>query len=190
MLHIAQHKRQKNKLVQGIGLNDADYPVRTKVCGKRTMCPFYARWSDMLKRCYCLKFQASRPTYLGCYVSDEWLTFSNFKTWMVTQDWKGKHLDKDLKLEGNKLYSAETCIFVPPEVNSVFTKLKTNGIYFDVSLNKYRTSCLNVHIGRFDSYESARFAYGEARNKYILKLADNYSGELSELIRKQVRNYA
>ena len=58
------------------------------------------------------------PTYKGCSVSEEWLRFSNFKRWMEKQDWDGKQLDKDILFEGNKVYSAETCVFVTSVVNS------------------------------------------------------------------------
>lgn len=115
------------KLVYGVGINDADYAVQKfetigYVGGKRKqkmvwICPYYLKWSDMLKRCYSTKLQETHPTYKGCSVSEEWLTFSNFRRWMESQDFEGKHLDKDLLFVGNKVYSAETCVFVPKEVN-------------------------------------------------------------------------
>ena len=38
-------------------------------------------------------------------------------------------LDKDIKIEGNKIYSPETCMFIPKEINVVFShKTKTNHI--------------------------------------------------------------
>ena len=116
------------KLVFGVGINDADYVVQKKVTigyvnGVRKqrivwMCPYYQAWTDMLKRCYSTKFQERWPTYKGCSVSDEWLTFSNFKRWMESQDWEGKQLDKDILFSGNKVYSEETCVFVTSTVNS------------------------------------------------------------------------
>jgi hypothetical protein len=123
---------RKNKLVWGVGINDADYIVNIQetigyVDGKQKLksvwrCPFYNTWVSMLERCYSEKFHIKQPTYIGCSVFEEWLTFSNFKRWMQTQDWEGKQLDKDLLFKGNKIYSPDTCIFVSKEVNSFLTE--------------------------------------------------------------------
>ena len=108
----------KNKLVVQVGKNDANYPV----CymdnnNKRKVCPKYHTWWKMLRRCYDEKRLETHPTYKDCFVCDEWLTFSNFLTWMITQDWDGKQLDKDLLFRGNKIYSPNTCCFIPRRVN-------------------------------------------------------------------------
>ena len=108
----------RKKLIFGVGVNDADYPVN---CSKRGLCPFYFRWRDALRRCYCPLYKDRFPSYEGCYFCDEWLVFSNFKKWMEKQDWKGKQLDKDLVVLGNKIYSPDTCIFISGSLNSFFT---------------------------------------------------------------------
>ena len=72
----------------------------------------------MINRCYSINSQERNKTYTGCTVSEEWLTFSDFKAWMVTQDFERKQLDKDLLIEGNKIYSPGTCVFVSGMVNS------------------------------------------------------------------------
>ena len=119
------------KKVYGVGINDADYVVQEwetvgYVDGKQKQklvwrCHYYQAWKDMLKRCYSAKYQESKPTYKGCTVSEDWLTFTNFKSWMKKQDFKGNHLDKDILVEGNKVYSAETCVFVTLAVNNFTT---------------------------------------------------------------------
>lgn len=72
------------KLVHGVGINDADYVTQKLetigyVNGKRKqkrvwICPFYRTWSNMLDRCYSFKYQERNKTYIGCTVTDEWLT--------------------------------------------------------------------------------------------------------------------
>lgn len=108
------------KLVHGVGVNDADYPIRVldKDTGKRIMCPFYMTWSNMLGRCYLKnkKFEA----YAMVEVCEEWKIFSNFKRWMEKQDWRDKFLDKDILFENNLIYCPEACIFVPREINNFF----------------------------------------------------------------------
>ena len=118
---------RKERLVYGVGINDAGYPIdkRVLVDGKRKilwMCPFYKRWQHMLERCYSTKYHEKFPTYKDCAVCEDWKYFSRFKKWMESQDWKGKHLDKDFLVEGNKLYSSDTCVFILPELNTFITK--------------------------------------------------------------------
>ena len=112
----------KTKLVCGYGVNDADYNTRPYVDGKQIMCKYYQTWRNMIKRCYDPKTQARYLTYIGCTVCEEWLKFSNFKKWMMTQDFESKCLDKDILVQGNKVYSPDTCIFVTNVINSLFTK--------------------------------------------------------------------
>lgn len=115
-----------NKLVQGFGINDADYVVSKYESwyegGERKLkilwqCPYYVKWRSMLNRCYSARYHKNKPTYIGCYVCEEWLTFSNFKAWMETQDWERKELDKDLLMEGNKEYGPNFCVFISRELN-------------------------------------------------------------------------
>lgn len=82
--------------ILGVAINDAEYVVTAKVDGVKISCPYYKVWANMLQRCYNKKEQERYPNYAGCTVCDEWLTFSTFKSWMERQDWRGKHLDKDI----------------------------------------------------------------------------------------------
>jgi len=103
--------KAKNSLVCGVGLNDADYE-----CAK-IKCKFYIKWKSMLERVYVERCLQKRPGYRKAKVCQEWLTFSNFRKWMVEQDYTGKHLDKDLIGDGT-IYSPSHCIFVDPSVNA------------------------------------------------------------------------
>ena len=188
-------KAKNKKLVYGIGLNDAGY-VTTKmetigyVNGKQKqkrvwVCTYYQTWIGMLKRCYSEKLQECRPTYAGCTVSDEWHTFSSFKGWMKTQEWEGKDLDKDLLFQGNKIYSADTCVFVTPLVNTFTTDCRAargeclTGTYWYKPTGKFRSKCSNPftkkleHLGYFDSELEAH----EAWRKRKLELAHLLAAE-------------
>lgn len=72
----------------------------------------YVAWYGMLTRCYSTKYQEKHPTYLGCSVCQEWLHYPAFKYWFDLRYKEGYELDKDIKVEGNKLYSPETCLLV------------------------------------------------------------------------------
>lgn len=107
---------KKTRLILGVGINDLKGESITAQ---------YRTWASMLSRCYCDNGQGYR-TYKGCSVCPEWLVFSNFKAWMDKQDWQGKQLDKDILVQGNKVYSPDTCVFVPRAINAFF-KLGING---------------------------------------------------------------
>ena len=186
-------KSPTSKLVCGVGINDAGYTVRERktvryMNGKQRrktvwFCPFYQAWDGMLKRCYSSKTQERSPTYRGCTVSEDWLTFSIFKAWMEKQDFEGKHLDKDLLIEGNKVYSAKTCVFVSPLVNN-FT-LDCNairgewlvGVNWDKGTSKFKSRCSNPftkkreHLGLFNCEQEAHNAWLKRKLELAYKLA-------------------
>ena len=155
------------KLVHGVGTNDADYSVaKTEVFGyvdgKRKqklvwMCPYYQAWVGMLKRCYSAKSLERNPSYIGCTVFKEWHIFSNFREWMENLDWEGKQLDKDVLFEGNKIYSADTCVFVSPLVNSFTNDHGAKrgewliGVCWHKARKKFRADCRNPFTKKTES---------------------------------------
>ena len=85
----------------------------------------YNTWSSMLSRCYCPKVHKRYPTYAECTVSPEWLNFQVFAEWFSINYKNGYELDKDVKKEGNKHYSPETCLFLTPKENIIKAKAKS-----------------------------------------------------------------
>ena len=170
--------RVKNKLVLGVGVNDADYLTSSKIKGKVYECPFYRRWSAMLGRCYSKSYQKNQMSYVGCTVCNEWLTFSSFKSWMIKQDWKGRHLDKDILTQGNKIYSPEFCLFVSSKVNTIFSNRAASrgdyplGVSMHHGTGKYHAKCSTTHLGLFDNALLAHKAYKVAKYKMIADLAN------------------
>lgn len=152
----------ERKLVWGVGINDADYVTQRfettspdrYVNGQLKQklvwrCPYYNTWKNMLKRCYSEKEKEIFPTYKGCTVSEEWKLFSNFRKWMVEQDWEGMHLDKDLLIRGNKVYSEETCVFVTEQVNAFINERGKArgecpiGVSWSKAAGKFQARCCN-----------------------------------------------
>lgn len=80
--------------------------------------PLYRVWSAMIARGESSAVKAVRKSYVDVKCCDEWLSFSNFREWAITQKWKGRVLDKDLLVYGNKIYSPETCLFIDQRINS------------------------------------------------------------------------
>ena len=182
--------KKRNKKLYGVGVNDADYVTQTnkEVNGKRIqvwMCPIYRTWTSMLARCYSEKLHARLPTYKDCTVCDEWLIFSNFKTWMEKQDWEGKHLDKDVLIEGNRIYSTNTCIFIDEKINNfVINHANSRGEYmlgvcWDKRNNKFYVQCRNPFtikqefVGRFTDELEAHLAWKARKHELACQLADS-----------------
>ena len=165
------------KLIFGIGINDSDYITDTVINGKREVCPAYRKWKGIMERCYSSKYHEKRPTYRECSVSDEWVLFSNFESWFYDNLVDGYELDKDLSVVGNKIYSSETCLFVPRAINLLITGNVSNtgnyptGVYLMKSCGKFnaQVSCdgINKYLGIFNTPEEARTAYVKAKNEEI-----------------------
>ena len=168
----------------------------------------YVCWNDMLKRCYSAKYQEKHPTYKGCSVCDEWLYYPNFKKWHEANyyeiDNKTSQLDKDILIKGNKIYSPETCIFVPQFINNLFTKRqKTRGTlpigvcYYKAS-KKYKASLsvfkngkkASKHLGYFDTADEGFEAYKKAKEDYIKEVADNYKDKIPVELYEAMCNYS
>lgn len=118
------------KLVDGWGLNDADYIVKPmNADGTRSSCKIYSMWKDLIRRTKNEKHMNSMPYLMGNTIEDSWQRFSVFRLWVISQDWEGLQLDKDILMPGNKHYGPETCVFVPNYINSLFgLKKKQNGL--------------------------------------------------------------
>lgn len=176
--------KARNKLLYGIGVNDAHYAVQPIINGKKTVCPYYQVWKSMLERSYSEKRQTRNPTYIGCSVCDEWLTFSNFKVWMENQDWQGKQLDKDLLVAGNKVYSPQTCVFIDHMTNSFTIDCGATrgewpiGVYFNKRDKKFKARCRNPftkkleHLGYFTCPDAAHQTWKARKHELALQLAD------------------
>lgn len=173
------------KLVCGVGINDL-YGVKQSVA--------WRRWESMLIRCYGKDYLNTRPTYEGCRVCDEWLTFSNFKKWFDENYKEGYHLDKDILVKGNKVYSPHTCCFVPHKINTLLLNRGRDrgSLPLGVSkqYNKFQVSVNEDgecrYIGLFNTIEDAFRAYKNAKEEYIKKIATDYYNR--GLIDKYVRD--
>lgn len=144
----------------------------------------YTCWYDMLKRCY---FKGVRTlnidTYEGCSVSDEWLDYTNFKEFYDSNYREGYHLDKDLIIKDNKVYSKETCCFLPKTLNTALVNKHKKKSPHPVGVNlltksgKYQTLLRmygeKVYLGQYDTKEEASQVYIRAKQEHIKSLAED-----------------
>lgn len=173
----------RRKLVYGIGINDAEYIITITIDNKKYTCPYYSVWRNMLKRCYSIVNLKDNPTYIDCHVCKEWHLFSTFKTWMINQDWEGKHLDKDILVKNNKEYSPDKCIFISLALNNLlldnesFRGKYKLGVSYYKPANNYQASC-SIHgkleyLGRFPTEEEAYQAYVQRRIEYLIEQSNS-----------------
>lgn len=167
----------------------------------------YMCWKAMLSRCYSAKYQEKQPTYIGCCVSDDWLYYPNFKNWYDKNyyeiDNKTSQLDKDILIKGNKVYSPNTCIFVPQFINSLFIKNQNVrgelpiGVYYKKANKKY-VAKLSIfengkktqkHLGYFDTVNEAFGVYKQAKEEYIKEVADEYKDKIPVELYKSMYAY-
>lgn len=157
----------------------------------------YSTFTGMIERCYCPKSLKRYPSYIGCYVHPTWHSFQNFAKWFEDNYVEGYHLDKDILLKGNKIYSPDNCCFVPPEINTILTKTdKKRGLLpIGVSAinNRFRSHISQnkkrIHLGTFDNPNDAFNIYKKSKEVAIKKVANKYRSVITNEVYKSLYNY-
>jgi hypothetical protein len=172
-------------MIFGIGISDTgDYPKSEIVEGKKRNTLEYQRWYSMFNRCYSDKVHQQFPAYRGCSVSDNFKSFQYFAEWCQSQIGFGLedyHLDKDILVKGNKVYSEDTCCFVPRRINflildnmAVQSEYGT-GVCWDKSLNKFiAVKVGNTKQTKHSTLEEARAHYNQRKSEYVKQQAEEY----------------
>ena len=187
--------------VYGVGyIGEGKYKARTN--GKKSRC--YKIWSGMIQRCYSEKFQYKHQSYRGCVVCDEWLNFQKFAKWYYENYYENSNdvieLDKDILIKDNKLYSPETCLFVPKRINSLFAKRKANrgkypiGVCFNKVQDKFEAYCSDannkrVSLGYFNTSYNAFNVYKKYKENLIKNIADKYKSNIPISLYNAMYNY-
>lgn len=165
------------------------------VDGKREKC--YDTWRDMIKRCYDSKSLAVRPTYKECSVCDEWHNYQNFARWYEENfyqvDDEEMQLDKDILFKHNKVYSPETCIFVPKRINSLFIKSDALRGLLPIGVRKVKNgymSCLcGKYIGTYSTIDEAFNSYKNAKENMIKEVAEQYKNKIPQKLYEAMLKY-
>ena len=106
-------------------------------------------------------------------------------------------LDKDILHKGNKIYSRETCIFVPQKINSLFVKSDKSrgedpiGVY-QLPNGDYISRCWNgngerIYLGLYSTKEEAFQVYKKYKEKVIKEVIDSYKGKIPEPFYSRLR---
>ena len=185
--------------VYSVGITGTKYPP--SINGIQTK--EYGLWSSMLERCYSDALKKRRPTYEDCKVSNNFLHYEYFYEWCNKQIGfgnKGWHLDKDLLAKGNKVYSEDSCIFIPKEINLLLVKCTASrGKYligvcwcntkkaFKAQVNKSKGR--KEYLGSFNTELEAFNAYKIAKESFVKEQADEWKDKIDPRAHEALMNY-
>lgn len=157
----------------------------------------FEKYRAMMDRCYGNQ-KGNNAVYKGCEVCEEWYIFENFVRWYndnyYTIDDEQMDLDKDIFGNG-KLYSPQTCVFVPHKLNSQIA-CRNNLKYgkelpMGVTIHKrpsgnicYRVVALHKN-GLFNNIQDAKIAY----DNYVEQQYHNFAMQYKDVIPKRLYNY-
>lgn len=176
----------------------------------------YRTWSSLLNRS--LYHNTNKSCYDDIILCDEWKVYENFKKWYDEHYYEIEgeevELDKDLLIKGNKIYSPQTCLFVPQYINNILvnkskqtiTHRKTPknqspidndilpvGVTWCNDKKKYRAS-INYHgkvknLGRYNTIQEAFNTYKQAKEQYIKDVAEQYKPYIPQVLYDILINY-
>lgn len=192
-----------SKLVHGIGSKGTTY----KSWDGEKLLKEYDQWVGMIRRCS-LKFQSSNIAYEGVTCSEDFKSYTFFYEWCQEQiGFKNKddrgmlwQLDKDVLIKGNKIYSEDTCVFVPKHLNTIFLKNKNqrgthligtgwskrDELFYPIKRDRNGKS---LYAGMFKDESEAFLVYKKHREALIQEIANDYKTQLDPRAYQALMNY-
>lgn len=190
--------RRYDRINKGIAVSPYDKSINNICCigegkykvwedGKHTL--EYGFYHNITTRCFNSNYKDIEKTYQDVTICEEWKNFQNFAKWVENNYYEVKNetmcIDKDILVKGNKIYSPETCIFVPKSINSLFVSGKTTrgdlpiGVALEKSTGKFKALCGNGHnkqiyLGCYNTPEEAFRVYKNYKERVIKQVADEY----------------
>lgn len=154
----------------------------------------YDIWKIMLSRCYDELQRGHNMAYEDCEVCEEWHNLQNFGKWYEDNyynvgDGKRMHIDKDIIIKGNRIYSPETCLLVPQRINMIFMK-KNRKVDPDLPqgirrcVGGFMVSYNTEYLGIFTELNDAIDVYLKAKRLHIKEVVEDYGDSLPEKVQK------
>lgn len=179
-----QVKNPFDKTICNVGyIGDGEYLTGT--ARKHTV--EYQNRTCMIRRCYDESLKERYSAYFrDCVVCDEWHNFQIFAKWYNDNIYQTgserMHIDKDILIKGNKLYSPDTCLIVPQRINMLFLKKPNkyglpNGVK-KISNEKYESRYNGKYLGIFNSVEEAVMQHDIEKQNAVIKIANEYKGKI------------
>ena len=185
--------------VYGVGITGTKYPSRVN----GVLTKEYDLWTGMLRRCYSDALKKKYPTYIDCEVSDKFKSYEYFYEWCHKQigfnskDWQ---LDKDLLVKGSKVYSENTCVFIPQEINLMLIKCDASrgehliGVCWHKKDNAFvakvsKTKGKREYLGFFKTEIEAFNSYKQAKESFVKEQANKWKDEIDDRAYNALMNY-
>lgn len=178
-----------DKTTYGVGcLGIGKYNTRINKVQTRS----YNTWKNMIQRCYS-KSQSQKylAYYDECTVCDEWLNYQNFAKWYDENFYEVEghrmHIDKDILVKDNKLYSPDTCIIIPQRINMVFMKKnRTKDSDLPNGINRCAGGFSSMYNGKslgvYKSLDEALEIYNIKKRIHIKELAEEYKDKIPKKV--------
>jgi len=192
-------------MIYGVGVSEGGKFLRSDVTedSKRKFSTVeYRTWYNMLLRCFDEDYHIKKPTYIGCSVSENFKNFQWFAEWCNNQvGFKSKfHLDKDLLVPRNKVYSEENCVFLPPVINAFLLKNQALrgdtpiGVNYHITQQMYKVRCgdgygKRVNLGSYTCVEEAFNVYKRHKESLAKRLAEEYKNVIDPRAYEALMNY-
>jgi len=168
---------------------------------------WHNHWRAMVERVN-VKNDNFHRTYIDVTIYEEWYNYQNFAKWAKENYYEIENLrmelDKDILFKGNKIYSPDTCVFVPQLINALFVKADKSrgdlpiGVYWHERDQEYRAQCSyitetgkrkNKWLGGHNNPEDAYLAYKKFKEYHIKEIADRYKEYIPEKLYKVLYEY-
>ena len=187
--------RKSSTLICGVGTNDVPFKVSNSE-GYKGKYPLYNLWAGVLRRCNDWDLN-KHPTYKGVLSSKEFESLHLFILAMKDKYVPEYSLDKDLLIRGNKIYSTNTVIFIPKEINNFLVKNDINrgNKLLGVSIHTHgrlqaqiKLDGKGTNLGLFDNELEAHQAWQSAKIKQAKVLKERYSIPEMQLVIDRLQN--
>ena len=208
---VAEMKEVRNGSVKdpyspsvfGVGILGTKYPISVNNVQTKE----YVLWCHMLRRCYSDNFKKKNQTYEGCKCSENFKSYEYFYEWCNKQLGFGNggngnqfQLDKDLLIKGNKVYSEDSCIFLPREINQLLVKCTASrgkyliGVCWCNTKKAFvarvgRSKGKQEHLGYFNTEIEAFNAYKQAKEAFIKEQANKWKSQIDDRAYNALMNY-
>lgn len=187
---------RKDARVRKTGLlsPSGEYQRQYKEDGKQVLTLEGVYHHNMVTRSTNENYKLKFPTYRDVTLCSRFQNFQYFAEWCQSQVGFGNLgwvLDKDVIGTG-KVYSENSCVFVPTEINSYFvtyTKERDlpKGVSWCPSEDCYKAYCSQLNgknktLGRFDNAEDASVVYQDFKNNLANELVIMFDGKVDKRV--------
>lgn len=161
--------KMDKRLMYNWGINDVKNSSRKQ---------YYKSWNAMICRCYSDKSLLNHSEYTNVNIYEGWKYLSNFKEWFSTANYiQGYVLDKDLYIPNSKIYSPDTCLFIPAGLNNLvniknvkgYKKLPSGNYFVEMRIRGKSKS-----LGTYKTEKEAHNVYIKEKANHIMDIADEY----------------